>query len=55
MAGPNPKKRKINEISADKKEEVKNDGGSTLKEENENLKIVIAQYHEKVALMTVKN
>ncbi len=42
MAGPNPKKRKFNEISADSKEEVKNDGGIIFKEENEKLKKAIA-------------
>ena len=44
MAGPNPKKRKLNEVSNANPEEVKDGKDSLLKAENDKLKKAITQY-----------
>ena len=54
MAGPNPKKRKLNDISNSVKELSDDEAGNQLKAENENLKKAVASYQAKIALMGVR-
>lgn len=56
MAGPNPKKRKINQISNDQSDnELMEEEEVKLNHENKKLKETIASYQAQVALLTHAN